>query len=132
MANTVTNFRRQKGFTLVEALVALLVVGIAYTGVSAAIAQFVDQRHRVMTRHISHRVAWNRLVEQYLIARDQRPNGNGTGERRGEVEQFGARWHWVVTREKTTGGDLVRYTVDVRQGDSPSSPAGALTAFFSR
>ncbi len=45
---------RVSGFTLVEVLVALMVVAIVYAGVVAAISSFVDQRLLLVKRHTSH------------------------------------------------------------------------------
>jgi type II secretion system protein I len=125
-----------RGFTLIETLVALLVVAVAYAGVATAMSQFVDQRLMLVERHASHRIAWNRLMEQYLLSRHIEVEEADFAESKGSVERLGQRWHWQLTEEKAAGENLVRYQVDV-YSDSPklsdkSPPQGTLAAFFIR
>ena len=120
-----------RGFTLIEVLVALLVVAIAYTGVATAISGFVDQRLILVERTVSHRIAWNRLMEQYLVSRgivvDQRRFAEGSGVERAR----GQTWRWQISEENAAGQGLVRYRVNVFPADeSDSAPMGSLTAFF--
>ncbi|HLS99269.1 MAG TPA: prepilin-type N-terminal cleavage/methylation domain-containing protein [Porticoccaceae bacterium] len=121
--------RRARGFTLVETLVALLVVAIAYTGVSAAVGQFVDQRQRLMVRHEGHRIAWNRLVEQHLLARGLAVRDGEFARDGGEVAGPGGSWTWQLAREKAAGEGLMRYEVNVRSPEGGAA-AASLAAFF--
>ncbi len=132
MADPVTNRDRRAGFTLVETLVALMVVAVAYAGVSTAVSQFLDQRHMVLERHAAHRVAWNRLMEQHLIARGRVLEQRHFGEEEGSADFMGRRWHWQLTSENARGRGLVRYQVDVYDPSRGEPPAGSLAAFFSR
>lgn len=101
------------GFTLIETLVALLVVAIAYAGVATAVSQFVDQRLMLVERHSSHRIAWNRLMEQYLVSQGMELDEQNFAEKQGETTLQGVRWRWQLREEKTASGELVRYQVDV-------------------
>jgi len=122
------NCHKSTGFTLIETLVALLVVAIAYAGVATAVSQFVDQRLMLVERHTSHRIAWNRLMEQYLVAQSIQLDERNFAENKGETELRGNRWRWQVTEEKTASGDLVRYQVDVySMADSAAQEAGGRT-----
>jgi len=123
-----------RGFTLIEVLVALLVVAIAYTGVAQAIAQFVDQRLLLVERHTSHRVAWNRLIEQYAIANGLNVGEREFAEREGVVTARGGRWHWQISEQEAAGDDLIRYEVEVtpQDGGSSSHVTGSLVAFFTQ
>jgi type II secretion system protein I len=102
------------GFTLVESAVALLIVAIAYTAVSTAVGQFVDQRSLLMERHGAHRVAWNRMMDQHLLNLGVKLDEPRFGENTGVVRMSGRQWHWQILREQTATRGMVR--VDVRVG----------------
>ena len=124
--------QRKEGFTLIEVMVALLVVAIAYTGVATAITGFADQRMMLVERHTSHRVAWNRMMEQYLVSNGIDIQQRDFAEPRGAVQARGGSWRWTMTEQNAAGKGLVRYQVDVfspgATKDNP--PSGSLSAFF--
>lgn len=128
------NYRMFRGFTLIEVMVALLVVAIAYAGVATAISDFADQRLLLIDRQVSHRIAWNRMMEQFMLSRGIALNQPNLDGHRGVVAARGIDWQWEMTEQKASGKGLVRYHVDVyRRGDSAqASPTGSLTAFFTR
>ncbi len=125
---------RVSGFTLVEVLVALMVVAIAYTGVAAAISSFADQRLLLVTRHTSHRVAWNRMMEQYLVSRGIDVQQRDFAGRRGSVTARGGVWRWQMSEQEAAGRGLVRYQVDVYPPAAADDDraSGSLSAFFTR
>jgi type II secretion system protein I len=126
--------KKAQGFTLIEALVALLVVAVAYTGVATAISQFVDQRRILVERHASHRIAWNRLMEQYLLSIAKPVDEPNFGDKSGDVTLNGGRWHWEIKEENAAADGLVRYQVDVYldTGNQRAASSGSLSAFFTR
>jgi len=122
----------RRGFTLVETLVALLIITIAYTAATTAVGQFVDQRIRLMERHSGHRIAWNRLMEQYLVALGRAPAMAGSDERSGAAVLAGETWQWRMTVDAAAGKNLVRYEVEVSRSDgaAPGYSVRSLSAFF--
>ena len=121
------------GFTLIETLVALLVVAVAYAGITTAVSRFADQRHTLLERHAGHRIAWNRQMEQHLLARGIVVDEAGFAGREGRVTIQGRDWNWRVSGKDAAGEDLVRYQVDVFPlTGGAERPAGSLTAFFTR
>lgn len=118
------------GFTLVETLVALLVIAVAYAGVTTAVGRFVDQRQMLVERHAGHRIAWNRLLEEYRAI--HWPSASGQREREGLAETAGGRWHWRLQQDKAQGQGLIRYRVEVfdGNGDDNERVIGSLTAFW--
>lgn len=115
-----------------ETLVALLVVALAYGGVSSAISRFVDQRHLIAERQLGHRIAWNRLMEQYLISRQVFPAEADFGAGKGAVTRRGQDWAWRISEQDAAGDGLLRYEVEVFADSGEARVIASLAAFFSR
>lgn len=106
-----TNSAGRRGFTLVEALVALTVLAVASAGLIRATEAHVDQVRGLQIRTIAQWVAENRLVEIQVgqavpVARTDR------------VEMLGRTWDVAVGLSASEDPDLAAVTVAV-------SPAGA-------
>ncbi len=121
-----------RGFTLIESLVALLVIGVAYTGVSTAVSSFTDQRLLLIDRHAGHRIAWNQLVEQRY-----QPSRVHSSKTKDTVNHLGRCWRWDMDIKKANGDGLKRYQANVYSGcqsvdkNLKASPVQAsLSAYF--
>jgi general secretion pathway protein I len=106
-----TNLAGRRGFTLVEALVALTVLAVASAGLIRATEAHVDQVRGLQIRTIAQWVAENRLVEIQVgqavpVARTDR------------VDMLGRSWDVAVGLSASEDPDLAAVTVAV-------SPAGA-------
>jgi general secretion pathway protein I len=106
-----TNLAGRRGFTLVEALVALTVLAVASAGLIRATEAHVDQVRGLQIRTIAQWVAENRLVEIQVgqavpVARTDR------------VDMLGRSWDVAVGLGTSEDPDLAAVTVAV-------SPAGA-------
>jgi len=106
-----TNSAGRRGFTLVEALVALTVLAVASAGLIRATEAHVDQVRGLQIRTIAQWVAENRLVEIQVgqavpVARTDR------------VDMLGRSWDVAVGLGASEDPDLAAVTVAV-------SPAGA-------
>ncbi len=121
--------RADRGFTLLETLVALAVLATALTALTAAAGSSARQIDALRTRTLAGWVAENR-VSEILLAKD----APADGERRGEATLAGRRWRWHERVAPTADPALVRVEVEVRPADAPptSSPAAALVAFRGR
>lgn len=104
----------RRGFTLVEALVALTVLAVASTGLIRATEAHVDQVRGLQTRTIAQWVAENRLVE---IQVGQALPAAWTDR----VEMLGRTWDVAVDFSTSEDPDLSAVTVAV-------SPAGTRNA----
>lgn len=93
----------EEGFSLIEALVAMLILAIATTGLIRAAEAHVDSIRSLELRAAAQIVAENRLVELGLP---------GAGGATPEVEMLGQTWR-VATAERTTDDPDLR-TVEVR------------------
>jgi prepilin-type N-terminal cleavage/methylation domain-containing protein len=56
---------KKSGFTLIEVVVALAILGLVLGGAISTVNQYADQRGFINTKMIGSQVAWNVLVDQY-------------------------------------------------------------------
>lgn len=109
----------EQGFTLIEALVALLILAIAATGLVRAAEAHVDSIRNVERRTAAELVAQNRLSEIAI-------GDPGSGNKR--VEMLGQQWT-VSTKERATADpDLRAVTVAVASVDT-ETPLVSLEGF---
>lgn len=80
---------RLRGFTLVEVLVALVIVAIGMAAVLASLTSAADTTAYLRERSFAEWVAMNRIAE--LRLQRQRP---ADGKSSGDAEFAGRRWRW--------------------------------------
>ena len=56
------------GFTLIEVVVALAILGLVLGGAISTVHQYADQRGYLNSKMISSQVAWNTLMDKYRHA----------------------------------------------------------------
>lgn len=124
----------QQGFTLVETLVALLIVAVSYVSVATAVSSFTDQRLMLQQRWNGHRIAWNQLQSQIARSQNLFSGDQARAEEQGDVHQSGLVWLWQMKEESTQAGELLRYRVAVSVQSSPDKalPVAELSAFVVR
>lgn len=93
-----------RGFSLIEALVALSVLAIAAVGLMRSVEAHVDSTRGLERRAAAMWVAENRLAEIELAAR---------AAQAGEVELLGTRWRVAVTRTATDDSEIVKIGIQV-------------------
>lgn len=98
----------EQGFSLIEALVALLVIAIAAAGLVRAAEAHVDSIRGLERRAAAQLVAQNRLAELGL------PGATAAGP--SIVEMLGQRWNVAVNETRTDDPDLVKVEVAVSDG----------------
>jgi general secretion pathway protein I len=94
----------EQGFSLIEALVALLVLAIAAAGLVRAAEAHVDSIRSLELRAAAQLVAQNRLAELGL------PGGDTAAS---TVEMLGQRWAVSVKESGTDDPDLAKVAVMV-------------------
>lgn len=115
--------RRQRGFTLIEVLVALLVFGLIATAASQVSSQYIASYERVRDKTLAAWIADNRLSELRLA--EELP---GISENSTETDFGPYRWR-VTTNVKGTQRPTIRridVTVAKFRGDG-SEPANLHT-----
>lgn len=100
----------ERGFTLIEVVVAIAIVGIGMFAVFTTIGDTANNVTILRDRTIAAWIADNRITEVRLTG--QLPSVDRT---EGEVEMAGRRWHWVTTVSQTQVDGLRRVDVDVRR-----------------
>jgi general secretion pathway protein I len=103
---------RRRGFTLVEVLVALIIVALGAAAVMSALRTAADSAARQRERMLAGYVAMNRLVETRL-----EPEFPATGTREGESEMGGRRWRWRQEVTRTALAGVLQVTVQVRAAE---------------
>lgn len=130
------------GFTLVEVLVALVIVALGSAAVLSALTTGADSTARLRERSFAEWVASNRLVEARTSREAPKP-----GLREGEVEFADSTWQWredigrtpikgmlqikVSARPKAADGEREEWLVTLIgfHGASVASPPGADAAW---
>jgi general secretion pathway protein I len=106
---------RQRGFTLVEVMVALAVVALALPAMIGAMIATTDGTSHMRDKAVAQWVAANQLSEWRLAAQykgDMPRDGS-----RGETEMAGRPWYWVLKTENTDVPGLLRW--QIRVSDQP-------------
>jgi general secretion pathway protein I len=118
---------RAKGFTLIEVMVALVVIGLALPALMARMGTMASTVGYSRDLTIAHWVAENKVQEMYLAERLQ--NIIPKGREAGDIEMAGVIWDWKIEAEEQKGiyeGTLrVRVSV-ARQGQEKLVELSAL------
>lgn len=119
------NPERARGFTLIEVVVALAIVGIGMFAVFKTIGDTANNVTFLRDRTIAAWVADNRIAEMRLTG--QMPS---VDETEGDVEMAGRRWHWVAKVSQTPVDGIRRIDISVRrEGDAEGSSILSLAGF---
>lgn len=119
--------RTRRGFTLVEVLVALVIVALGMGAALKALAAAADSTARLREKTFAAWIGLNQLASERLGTSSLK-----TGSQDGEVEYAGSRWHWQQTIEAMEVPGMLRISVQVRHSsqkgpidkDSSSSTSG--------
>ena len=109
--------RRDSGFSLIEALVALAVLAIATVGLMRAVESHLDSMRGVERRTAAMWVAENRLAELEANI----PGGE-------QVEMMGQRWKIATARQATADPEIERVKITVTPA-AETAPLASLDGF---
>ena len=105
---TLTKAPRRRGFTLLEVLVALAIVGLSLTSIAVTMGGMLDGAVALRERTYASWIAQNRIVE--IRAAGSVPE---IGVTSGEVEFANSDWAWRAVIAETGVEDLYRIDVEV-------------------
>lgn len=112
------------GFTLVEILVAVAVLGVAMGAILSGMARYADNAGALREKTVALWVAHNRLTEIGL-----EPAWPSVGKSDGEVTMAGVDWRWEVEVVETPDPRVRRVNIVVRP-KSAESDSARLSSFL--
>ena len=103
--------RSSRGFTLVEVMVALMVIAIALPAMLKALYQQVDATGYLRDKSMAQWVATNKMTEVRLLL--NRGGNFFRGERRGSEELAEQDWYYWMESQTTEVPDFYRLQITV-------------------
>lgn len=110
---------RNNGFTIIEVMVALVIVAFALTAIAASMGQMIDTANAMRERTYANWIAQNKIAEMRLA--NVVPEVTATS---GEVDYAGTEWAWRAVVSETGVENLFRVDVTVSY---PGQDAGIRT-----
>ncbi len=117
-------FERQRGFTLLEVIVALAVIAFALGAAVSAVSGNTRNAAGLQQRTYAHWVAANKLAELHLSR--QWP---ATRTTRGSSLLARHEWFWEMRVQETPDRSVRRVDIAVRAAEDDDSPVTSLTGF---
>ena len=119
---------KNRGFTLIEVMVALMVIAIALPALLGALYRQVDGSAYLREKSIAQWIASNKLTENRIqLARTGRLF---SGTRSGVTEMAQRDWYWWLVSTKTEVEDFYRIEVRVAASEEEeSTPLFSLVGF---
>jgi len=117
--------RIKSGFTLLEVLVALVVISLGMLAVIEAVNQTASNSGYLRDKTLAHWVAMNRLTELRLQA--QPP---ALGEADGDVDMADRTWRWRSVVSQTAVATISRIDIAVSPADNRDATLANVTGFY--
>lgn len=99
--------KTKQGFSLIEVLVALVVLTVGVTAALSLSARNIDNAFDLQSKTIAHWVAQNEMAR--LSIQPALLNGNTESQ----VEMAGRTWYWQREIEKTFDDSILRVTIRI-------------------
>jgi len=103
----------ERGFTLIEVMVALAIVALALTAIAASMNQMIDAATTMRDRTYASWIAQNKITEFRLAG--TMPKVSTTS---GELDYGNASWSWRAVVSETGIENFMRVDVSVSYADS--------------
>jgi general secretion pathway protein I len=117
----------EKGFTLMEVLVAMSVLAIALAAIIQSVSTNSSHAGYLREKTLAHWVAMNRIAE--IQSMNEYP---ATGTKRGSEEMAGHEWHWQTTVVDSGVENVRRIEVEVRSNKDDKSSLSFLIGLIGK
>ena len=121
--------KQQLGFTLIEVLVALVIVAAALPALLGLMSQQVDSMRDIRERTIAGWVAENQLTR--LRLQNQMSGALLAEPVDGKIEMADRTWFWRIEPEQTAFGVMLLYRVTVINEENEEDVLALLETFLS-
>ena len=116
--------RQSSGFTLLEVMVALVIIALSLAGVAGSMGQMIDTANTMRDRTYASWIAQNRITELRLSGVIPE-----AGESSGEVEYANTTWAWTAEISETGIENLFKVDVSVSY-PGEEQPVRTVTGFI--
>jgi len=117
--------RQQRGFTLIEVLVALFIVALGIGALLSTLTSAATTIDHLRDKSFAEWVALNQITQARLAS-----TSTGTGSSSGEVDFAGTKWYWRQQVVDQGMAGMRRIDVEVSRTASPESSALATAVGF--
>lgn len=120
---------RQRGFTLIEVLVALAILAFAMPTLFFAISSFTNKAIHYQDKTYAQWVALDKVAEMRL-----QTTWPAAGKSEGESDMADQSWHWEMEVKNTPDKDVRKLIVKVRPASNGDDTpwTSEITAFLGR
>lgn len=119
---------KNRGFTLIEVMIAMLVVGLAVSALLVRMAGYVDSTAYLRDKSIAQWVALNQLTLERLA--NQKSNRLVDSEKTGSESMAGREWFWRLTPVETGAEGFVQLEVTVFRDAAREDPVATIIGYI--
>ncbi len=119
--------KKNSGFTLIEVMVALVIVGLALPAMLLRMQGILDHTSYINRKTYAYWLAENKMQEM-IIAQKLEGNVTKTRKRQDSEEFAGQEWYWKIEMQETAVPKMVRMEIAV--GLDEDEPLANLSGFL--
>lgn len=117
----------QRGMTLIEVMVALLIFGLTGTAVMKATTENLSSVGQLQDITFATFVANNRLAQLHLTREWPIKNNE-----KGQMDMASTTWYWQQTVTKTAETELIQVRITVATDEAYRRPITNVVSFFAK